>query len=155
MTLALVSRVAGRRNAIVFTSPWKGRSPREAWRVGVSARAARCESLHRRAPHPASLRAATLPLQGRAKRTSLCPGYFLGLLFLLPLALRALVLRALVLGTLALRGLAAAAPVMAAVETGCCLARSVRNASNCSTASRPCAPGEGSAGWAARAWRTF
>ena len=170
MTLALVSRVAGRRNAIVFTSPWKGRSPREAWRVGVSARAARCESLHRRAPHPASLRAATLPLQGRAKRTSLCPGYFLGLLFLPPLALRALVLRglalgglalgglvlrALVLGTLALRGLAAAAPVMAAVETGCCLARSVRNASNCSTASRPCAPGEGSAGWAARVPRRF
>jgi hypothetical protein len=41
---------------------------REAWRDGVKARAARCESLHRRAPHPASLRAATLPLQGRVKQ---------------------------------------------------------------------------------------
>jgi hypothetical protein len=48
-------------------SPGGGRSTREARRVGVKARAARCESLHRRAPHPASLRAATLPLQGRVK----------------------------------------------------------------------------------------
>src|SRR6202040_4348502 len=35
----------------------------EQRRDGVKARVARCESLHRRAPHPASLRAATLPLQ--------------------------------------------------------------------------------------------
>jgi hypothetical protein len=40
----------------------------EARRDGVKARTARCESLHRRAPHPASLRAATVPLQGRVKK---------------------------------------------------------------------------------------
>jgi len=49
-------------------SPGGGRSPREAWRDGVKARAARCDSLRRRAPHPAHLRCATLPLQGRVKR---------------------------------------------------------------------------------------
>jgi hypothetical protein len=50
--------------------PGGGRSSREARRVGVRARAARCDSLRRRAPHPASLRAATLPLQGRVKAIS-------------------------------------------------------------------------------------
>src|SRR5580693_9727158 len=35
--------------------------------VGVKARAARCDSLRRRAPHPAHLRCATLPLQRRVK----------------------------------------------------------------------------------------
>src|SRR5579862_1222472 len=42
----------------------------EARRVGVRARVARCDSLHRRAPHPAHLRCATLPLQGRVKTRS-------------------------------------------------------------------------------------
>jgi len=37
----------------------------------VKARVARCESLHRRAPHPASLRDATLPLHGRVKQIAL------------------------------------------------------------------------------------
>jgi hypothetical protein len=41
---------------------------REGRRVGVKARIARCDSLRSRAPHPASLRAATLPLQGRVKK---------------------------------------------------------------------------------------
>ena len=34
----------------------------------MKARIARCESLRRRAPHPAHLRCATLPLQGRVKQ---------------------------------------------------------------------------------------
>src|SRR5580692_5703418 len=46
----------------------------EARRDGVKAREARCDSLRRRAPHPASLRAATLPLQGRVKEIALSRG---------------------------------------------------------------------------------
>jgi hypothetical protein len=37
----------------------------------VKARTARCDSLRRRAPHPAHLRCATLPLQGRVKMRDL------------------------------------------------------------------------------------
>jgi hypothetical protein len=40
----------------------------KARREEVRARAARCETLHRSSPHPASLRGATLPLQGRVKQ---------------------------------------------------------------------------------------
>ena len=43
------------------------RSPPEGRRDGVKARASALDSLRRRAPHPAPLRCATLPLQGRVK----------------------------------------------------------------------------------------
>jgi hypothetical protein len=54
--------------SVIPPSPGGGRSSREAWRDGVKARASALRIPASRAPHPAHLRCATLPLQGRVKK---------------------------------------------------------------------------------------